>query len=123
MKTIREQFEEIWPVPEGIQWNSSVGEYLPSAGLQASETMLERCVEFDTRLDTFTRCQESQAIVTSLNEELVGALIAVTDLAADLDDDMEQMRGSCRSRQAVIEAGDLPIEINNARILIAKARG
>ena len=80
MKTIREQFEEIWPVPDNIQWNASVCEYLPGAGLQASESTLEKCVEFDARLDTFTRCQESQAIVTSLNDELVEALQRLMDI-------------------------------------------
>ena len=35
---------------------------------------------YNARLDTFTRCQESQAIVTSLNDELVEALQRLMDI-------------------------------------------
>lgn len=32
MKSTREQFEEIWPVPEGMEWLSHVGRYVQITG-------------------------------------------------------------------------------------------
>lgn len=71
MKTIREQFEEIWPVPEGVTWCDASGAYWFRV---ESHEPTRMATDMNLRLDTFTRCQESQAIVTSLNDELVGAL-------------------------------------------------
>jgi hypothetical protein len=50
MKSIREKFEEIWPVPEGVYWLEEYGNYDGTPDLSA---------EWDYRLDTFTRCQEA----------------------------------------------------------------
>ena len=72
MKTIREQFEEIWPVPFGVSWNVENGKYMVF-GMSCFESSFAAHAH-NARLDTFARCQESQAIVTSLNDELVETL-------------------------------------------------
>jgi hypothetical protein len=107
MKTVREQFEEIWPAPEGVVWCSTTCEYWYRT---AWSEPTKSAAEYNARLDTFTRCQESQAIVTSLNDELVEALdglikfgVLVTDCPAHL------------------HVNDHPIAI--AYAAIAKARG
>lgn len=69
MKTIREQFEEIWPVPKRIYWSEQRGEYLPQDCNMPHLT--DQCIEWDARLDTFTRCQETTAIHMSIIEELI----------------------------------------------------
>lgn len=111
MKTIREQFEEIWPVPEGICWNDGIGEYVQCGTELSSDAIIEECVELDIRLETFTRCQESQAIVTSLNDELVGALECCADWLDWLDDPRSGL------------GDDHKKVIKQARSAIAKARG
>lgn len=78
---IREQFEEIWPVPEGIRWMPHCG-YAPDVGVDA-DLALDTCVEWDARLDTFTRCQESMGPVLSLVEELVEELENAQDWIAN----------------------------------------
>lgn len=70
MKTIREQFEEIWLVPEGVFWSPVFGAYVCAHG---SPVKIE-CMELNVRLDTFTRCQETTAIHLSLIDELVQSL-------------------------------------------------
>jgi hypothetical protein len=72
MKTIRERFEEIWPVPEGVYWHDGFCEYMPTD--PASEYHLEAAVAIDLRLDTFTRCQETTALYLCLIDELVQLL-------------------------------------------------
>lgn len=69
---IRERFEEIWPVPEGVYWSPVFGAYVCAHG---SPVKLE-CMELNVRLDTFTRCQETTEPVMSLIQELVFALEA-----------------------------------------------
>lgn len=64
---IRERFEEIWPVPEGVYWSPVFGAYVCAHG---SPVKLE-CMELNLRLDTFTRCQETTAIHLSLIEEML----------------------------------------------------
>lgn len=54
MNDIRERFEEIWPVPEGVYWNEVLGIY---AGRNDGAWFRAEC--HDLRLDTFTRCQET----------------------------------------------------------------
>jgi len=65
MKSTREKFEEIWPVPECIEWDSEFGMYLGDHELR---------IEWTARLDTFTRCQETMAVYVSLIDELVQSL-------------------------------------------------
>lgn len=67
---IRERFEEIWPVPEGVYWSPVFGAYVCAHG---SPVKLE-CMELNLRLDTFTRCQETTDVYVSLVEEMVAEL-------------------------------------------------
>jgi len=70
MKTIRERFEEIWPVPEGVFWSPVFGAYVCAHG---SPVKIE-CMELNVRLDAFTRCQETTDIYVSLIQEMVDEL-------------------------------------------------
>lgn len=65
---IRERFEEIWPVPEGVIWCRSTGLYWYLR--HELESPLE-FKEWNDRLDTFTRCQETTDVYVSLISELV----------------------------------------------------
>lgn len=69
MNDTRARFEEIWPVPEGIEWRDSFVGYAPMHG--PSDAVLDTCIEWDTRLDTFTRCQETTDVYVSLVEEML----------------------------------------------------
>lgn len=69
MNDTRARFEEIWPVPEGIEWRDSFVGYAPMNG--PSDAVLDTCIEWDTRLDTFTRCQETTDVYVSLVDEMV----------------------------------------------------
>lgn len=69
---IRERFEEIWPVPRRIYWSESRGEYLPNDDNMPH--LVDQCVEWDARLDTFTRCQETTDVYVSLVDELIKEL-------------------------------------------------
>ena len=68
---IRERFEEIWPVPFGVSWSMNVGCYVCNDAVRMTQETINKCLEYDARLDTFTRCQETTAIHLSLIEELV----------------------------------------------------
>ena len=62
MKSYREQFEEIWPAPEQIEWDAEFGMYLGDHELR---------LEWDARLDTFTRCQETTDVYSSIIDEMI----------------------------------------------------
>ena len=66
MNDIRARFEEIWPVPEGVRWSDDFGEYWTN-----NHTYEDSMDEWNARLDTFTRCQETTAIHLSLIDELI----------------------------------------------------
>ena len=66
MKTTREQFEEIWPVPNGVGWGEATNCYF--AWYHMAQ---EDAIAHTARLDTFTRCQETTSIHLSLIDELV----------------------------------------------------
>lgn len=51
----REEFEKIWPIPDGVCWADGYGEYMPMNRHSAKHS--ELACEWDNRLDTFTRCQ------------------------------------------------------------------
>lgn len=68
MNDIRARFEEIWPVPRGCMWTDDNG-YLPID--PDADHLVDRCIDHDARLDTFTRCQETTAIHLSLIEEML----------------------------------------------------
>jgi hypothetical protein len=62
-------FEEIWPVPEGVYWCADLGEYMRTDA--SNKFLLPVCVEYDARLDTFTRCQETTDLYLTLIDDLV----------------------------------------------------
>ena len=66
---IRERFEEIWPVPEGVEWSSITGCYFAHYHMAQ-----EYAAEHSARLDTFTRCQETTDVYVSLIGDLVNEL-------------------------------------------------
>lgn len=74
---IRARFEEIWPVPEGVRWSDDFGEYMPHGGCDG-----DLCLEYDARLDTFTRCQETTDVYVSLIGEMVADIEYLIELAA-----------------------------------------
>lgn len=79
---IREQFEEIWPVPEGVYWSPVFGAYVCAHG---SPVKLE-CVELNLRLDTFTRCQETTDVYVSLIKEMIDEIMSPFDTEYDGED-------------------------------------
>lgn len=60
---IRERFEEIWPVPHGVYWNEDQG----YCGEFTRIDIYFKAIEWDARLDTFTRCQETTFSKEELN--------------------------------------------------------
>lgn len=89
MNDTRARFEEIWPVPEGVYWCADLGEYMRTDA--SNKFLLPVCVEYDARLDTFTRCQETTAIHLSLIDELVQSL----QWYVDEDEINEDDEGNC----------------------------
>jgi len=78
MKTIRERFEEIWPVPEGVYWHEKHGLYLP----YGDDDQLA-CYEWNDRLDTFTLCQETADLYVSIVDELIAEMELVRKFSND----------------------------------------
>lgn len=64
MNDIRARFEEIWPVPHRVFWSDAYGEYMP---LEEKPHIIDKCIEWDARLDTFARCQETTFSKEELN--------------------------------------------------------
>jgi hypothetical protein len=71
MNDIRSKFEEIWPVPDGVVWSMNIGAYVCNDAIRITQERINKCVELDARLDTFTRCQETTSIHLSLIEEML----------------------------------------------------
>lgn len=94
MKSYREQFEEIWPVPEQIEWDAEFGMYLGDHELR---------LEWGARLDTFTRCQETTDVYLSLVDELVNELDEIAGWVeagrADGDDVIRATRLTDRAKK------------------------
>ena len=86
MKTIREQFEEIWPGPDVIMWSEYIGRYIPMPDevLQYERLNEQWAHEHNARLDTFTRCQETTDVYVSLIEEMVEILDGLGHYDADV---------------------------------------
>lgn len=61
MNDIRAKFEEIWPVPGCIDWDSFGAYEAISMGDE------DVAYEYNIRLDTFTRCQETMFSKEELN--------------------------------------------------------
>lgn len=85
MNDVRAKFEEIWPVPGGIEWDGRWSEYLPIDPTDGH--LIDQCTELDTRLDTFTRCQETGYTVGCLVDNLIGELERLS-LRVDASDQM-----------------------------------
>lgn len=65
MNDIRARFEEIWPVPEQIQWSADRCAYWTE-----QYGFMLFAAEMNLRLDTFTRCQETTDVYVSLVDEM-----------------------------------------------------
>jgi hypothetical protein len=100
MKTIRERFEEIWPVPEGVYWHEKHGLYLP----YGDDDQLA-CYEWNDRLDTFTRCQETTAVSAEIIFHASNLLNYVRDKYGVIGDDFscEHMRGIAAAMNRIKE--------------------
>ena len=87
MKSYREQFEEVWPVPDYATWCRSTGMYWYLR--HDLESPLE-FKEWNDRLDTFSRCQETTDVYVSLVDDLVKEIESCygqlrMSIAGDLD--------------------------------------
>ena len=56
-------------MPKRIYWSESRGEYLPND--DNMQLLVDQCIEWDARLDTFTRCQETTDVYVSLIDEFI----------------------------------------------------
>ena len=68
MKSYREQFEEVWPVPDGISYANGASGYAP---YEFSDRLVYLALEHNVRLDTFSRCQEATNVYASLIDEMI----------------------------------------------------
>ena len=68
---IRARFEEIWPVPEGVEFCDVFGGYWHES---TQDKLSVRFREYDIRLDTFTSCQETTDVYVSLIQEMASTL-------------------------------------------------
>ena len=73
MKSYREQFEEVWPVPDVIFWSQEIGGYspMPDEVLQYERLNEQWAHEHNARLDTFSRCRETTDVYASLIDEMI----------------------------------------------------
>lgn len=69
MNDTRARFEEIWPVPEGLYWDDEKCRYWTPL-----YPMCDSLFEWNHRLDTFTRCQETTDVYVSLIQEMANTL-------------------------------------------------
>jgi hypothetical protein len=97
---IRARFEEIWPVPAGIEWNQVAGEYRVRIYYGAWGTI---CNERNIRLDTFTRCQETTDVYVSLVDELIESLADMVDSCNNLEYEGGWMDNSRSTAEDVLE--------------------
>ncbi|MNJ38423.1 hypothetical protein D3C77_332700 [compost metagenome] len=101
MKSIREKFEEIWPVPDVIFWSQDIGRYaaMPDEVLQYERLNEQWAHEHNARLDTFTRCQEKTSIHLGLIDELVMDLQTRFDYYSDDANDQKSALLLNRAKQ------------------------
>jgi len=83
MNDIRARFEEIWPVPAGIEWRQADGCYWPTPWNDDNYAV---STEWDIRLDTFARCQETTDIYVSLVAELIEDIESLADWANSISE-------------------------------------
>lgn len=103
---IRERFEEIWPVPEGIYWAKVFGAYVCANG----SYLRPECIELNLRLDTFTRCQETTAIHLSLIDELIESLSDMVDSCNNLEYEGGWMDNARSTAEDVLERAKQKLE-------------
>lgn len=100
MKSYREQFEEVWPVPDGISYANGASGYAP---YEFSDRLVYLSLEHNARLDTFSRCQETTDVYLSLVDELVNELDEIAGWVeagrADGDDVIRATRLTDRAKQ------------------------
>ena len=86
---IRAKFEEIWPVPEGVYWHETAGDYMTLDGIDDwQDHYFQRARDsYAARLDTFTRCQETMAIPEITNEQVFFALNCHMEDPSDDEED------------------------------------
>ena len=94
MNNIRAKFEYIWPVPKRIYWSDQRGEYMPHD--PDNEHFVDVCIEWDARLDTFTRCQET-------TKKLLGIIEFMTNTL----DDFIEIHEDEPNRPAVFQAVEI----------------
>lgn len=82
MKSTREQFEEIWPVPEGLYWCDHRSEYMPHD--LDSDYWLTEAAGMDIRLDIFTHCQETTAIYSGIVDDMIREMELINSVSTDL---------------------------------------
>ena len=92
MNDTRARFEEIWPVPEGMEWLSNVGRYVQITGKWLP---MGAAQAYNARLDTFTRCQETTETVNEIILHATNLLNYVRDKYGVIDDNFscEHMLG------------------------------
>jgi hypothetical protein len=110
MNDIRAKFEEIWPVPDGVYWmplSRNGGEYMadPSLSKDNREEAQFAAEEWDARLDTFTRCQETTEVATEIIFHASNLLNYVRDKYGVIGDDFscEHMRGIAAAMKRIKE--------------------
>lgn len=88
MKSVRERFEEIWPVPDVIFWSQDIGRYapMPDEVLQYERLNEQWAHEHNARLDTFTRFQETTDVYVSLIQEMIDEIMSPFDTEYDGED-------------------------------------
>ena len=100
MNEMRARFEEIWPVPDLVEWNKVHGMYAPIIYVTTS---CDAAREHNARLDTFTRCQETTDVYVSLVQELINELDEIAGWVesgrADGDDVIRATRLTDRAKQ------------------------
>ena len=99
MNDIRAKFEEIWPVPEGVAWSMNIGCYVCNDAVRMTQESINKCIEWDIRLDTFTRCQEMMAPVMSLVDEMAADIRYRAYHDADDEDDEKSKALLYRAKQ------------------------
>lgn len=82
MNDIRARFEEVWPVPENVFWNSEHGIYQTTDVRNPDVPWTQ-----NRMLDTFSRCQELMAIPEITKEQVFFALCCQMEDPSDDEED------------------------------------
>lgn len=82
MTDVRAKFEAIWPVPKGVTWSMNIGAYVCNDAIRITQELINKCSEWDARLDTFTRCQEMMESVEAERDQLKAKLAELEAIGA-----------------------------------------